>query len=253
MKIVIISKKDATERRVHIAEHMRSSKHEWHFVDAAEGEPIAELPLHPDARRLKGRDVPRGGIGCFQSHWLLWREFAKSDDDWLCVLEDDVLLDLSFDLDLLIKTLEDAGAHYIRLHFLYLRPYEKLGRFGRRTIIRFKSSPLGTQAYLISRTAASRLAQSITEIRTSIDDEMDKFWVHGLPVLALFPFPALELGVPSTIVTKPFQRDPRNLRDVAYRQSTKLLENARRLSSNFELRRFDDHCRRTFSQQAVRL
>ena len=252
MKIAVISRKDALERRSRIAKHLDTGAHEWFFVDASEGDPISELPLHTDARRLKGRELPRGEIGCFHSHWFLWRALAQSDDAWLCVLEDDVLLDLSLDFERLTQTLDGVGAHYIRLHFLFWAPHKNLGRFGRRTIVRFTSTPLGTQAYLISRTAAAKFVRSITEIRTSIDDEMDRFWIHGVPVLGLFPFPTLELGVPSTIFTQPFQRDPKTLPDILFRQVSRMAERGRRLSCNLRLRGFDDRCRRTLPQQVKR-
>jgi glycosyl transferase family 25 len=252
LKIAVISRKDALERRSRIAKHLDTGTCQWFFVDASEGDPIQELPVRRDARRLKGRELPAGEIGCFNSHWLLWRSLMQSEDEWLCVLEDDVLLDLSFDFAQLAKSLEGVGAHYIRLHFLFLTPHKRLGRFGRRTIVRFTSTPLGTQAYLISRTAAKQFVRSITQIRTSIDEEMDRFWIHGIPVLGLFPFPTLEMGVPSTIFTRPFQRDRKTLPDIFFRQRFRMAERRKRLSSNLQLRHFDAQCRRTFPQQFKR-
>jgi hypothetical protein len=89
-------------------------------------------------------------------------------------------------------------------------------------------------------------------VRTSIDEEMDRFWVHGIPTLALFPFPTLEQNVSSTIFKNPFKRDQKSIADVVFRQSFRLMERTRRLSSNLKLRSFDRRCMKTFAQQVSR-
>jgi glycosyl transferase family 25 len=73
-------------------------------------------------------------------------------------------------------------------------------QLGQRYLIRFGTPPWGTQAYIVSREGAARLTQSIKSISRPVDDEFDRFWQHGLPSYALFPYPVMELESSTTIV-----------------------------------------------------
>ena len=248
MKIAVISRTVALARRARMRDYLNTSSHDWFFFDAAEGSTASGLPLNPDARRIRGRVLAKGEIGCFQSHWLLWQMLSRSADDWICVIEDDVFLDPSFDFPALIGRLKAANIHLIRLHFLFLAQHEILGRFGRRSIVRFKRSPFGTQAYLISRQGASQLLQSITEIKRPIDDEMDRFWEHRLPIVALFPFPTLELTEHTSINTREISKDPLSIADIFFRRSERSSDAAKRLMANVALKSFDSRSRAIFKK-----
>jgi GR25 family glycosyltransferase involved in LPS biosynthesis len=47
------------------------------------------------------------------------------------------------------------------------------------------------QAYLVTRPAARRLLASIKKVTRPIDDEIDRYRVHGVPNRVIYPFPVL--------------------------------------------------------------
>lgn len=190
-RLSVISLQTAQMRRQVIRDHMSRCRFGWEFFDARDGSGETDPPYVP-ANAL-GRRLTRAEIGCFASHFELWRVFLRQPGpSWLCVLEDDVLLDYQFPLEALLARADAAGIHYIRLYSRFIRPFRVVAKFGERQLIRYRTAPYGTQAYLIRRTAAARLVESVTEIVRPIDDELDRFWAHDLPIYAIFPYPAFE-------------------------------------------------------------
>ena len=66
-------------------------------------------------------------------------------------------------------------------------------------LIRCTGYALGTQAYLLTRNGAEKLLRSGQRVRYPIDAFLDRYWEHGVPNLALFPFPVFERCQPSSI------------------------------------------------------
>ena len=80
-------------------------------------------------------------------------------------------------------------------------------------LIRITSYALGTQAYLITRDGAERFLRGATQVEAPIDVYMDKYWRHGVPNLALYPFPVFERFESSTIGETRFDKQPIPLAD----------------------------------------
>lgn len=134
-------------------------------------------------------------MGVFKSHVSLLDEFERTPDgEWLLVLEDDVWLDVQFPFDEIIAVLEQKGAHYLRLFARRHKPADVLMNIGPRQIIRYRTDPYGAQAYLINKTGVRRFRQAFDTIDRPVDDELGRFWVHGLEIYSIFPFPAVERG-----------------------------------------------------------
>jgi glycosyl transferase family 25 len=57
----------------------------------------------------------------------------------------------------------------------------------------------GTQGYLLTRAGAERLLKTIHSVVRPIDDELDRFWSHGVPIISVYPFPLIETNFGSTI------------------------------------------------------
>jgi GR25 family glycosyltransferase involved in LPS biosynthesis len=117
----------------------------------------------------------------------------------MVVLEDDVLLDERFDFGALPTLMSQLDIHYLKLYSRFLTRFRYLGRIGQRGLYRFVVPPYGSQAYVISKVGARRLVSAAKRIERPIDDEMDRYWVNGLPTYVLFPFPVLESELGSTI------------------------------------------------------
>ncbi len=197
----IVSLKGSELRRAHMARQMGQTRLGWSFFDACTALP-EDLTYNPDkARWARGRELSRGELGCYASHVTLWRWFLRESDlDVLCVLEDDIVIDWSF-FDQFEGVLNQfPQVDYIRLYAKAPAPFSYLGlTASRRHLVRFKHPVFGTQGYLLRRAGAERFLRGLSEVVRPIDDEMDRFWINGVPIVAVYPFPLTEIGFETTI------------------------------------------------------
>lgn len=197
--IRVISLPDSSRREA-MREQLDRIGRPWAFFDALRTAPD-DIPYDAArARRRHGRPLTAGELGCFASHRALWRfAAALPPDEMALVLEDDLLIDPRFFADI-----EAAGAAARR--YGYLRLYGKVpaglrleGPFLNRHLARSSGRVYGTQAYLLGPEAARRLLRSVAEVVRPVDNEIDRFWAHGLPSRMVFPYPVMEIGAGSTI------------------------------------------------------
>jgi glycosyl transferase family 25 len=201
----VISLKSSVERRQAVEENLASFQYRWTFFDALKADDAFDL--QPDLQRQLirfGRALSPNEIGCYKSHVQVLKEFvssppAPSTSSWLLVLEDDVWLDTSVDFMALINEIENRGMSYLRLFARRWKPAVVVKQLGEKQIIRFRTDPYGTQAYLINYRAAQNFLCYIQSIDMPIDDEYGRFWLNGLVPYALFPFPVVERTTRSTI------------------------------------------------------
>ena len=205
---------------------------EWAFFDAATVVPAFLVHDPVTVRATLRRDLTPGEIGCFASHAHLWRWLLDQPRDTaMIVLEDDLIIDPAFFTSLAAFDRETARIDYLRLYAKAPAGARVAGRIAGRHLVRYRGIAFGTQAYLIRQPAAARLAASITAIVRPIDDEMDRYWAHGVPNLGLFPFPVMELGLPSTIEGERRGLPPATWRDAGF-QARRIGESLRRRLAN---------------------
>jgi glycosyl transferase family 25 len=228
----VISLADCTDRRARMAEQLDATGLDWRFFDAWRTPP-AELPYDPARARIaRGRVLTAGELGCFASHWALWGDFLfNSDADLLLVLEDDLLLDPVFFQRLDAVVLAMGRIDYLRLYAKVPAGIRQEAHFLHRHVARFTGKAYGTQAYLLSRRGAARFRHSIRRVERPIDDEMDRFWAHGMPIRAVFPFPVMEVQYGSTIEETRRTLDPLGPLERARSLFSRGVEKARRLGS----------------------
>jgi glycosyl transferase family 25 len=173
---------------------------DWSFFNACTAVPAWLDHDRVAARATIRRDLTAGELGCFASHASLWRELAAAPDgSAMVVLEDDLLIDPEFFGALPAFDAAVADFDYVRLHAKAPTPARVIGRATGRHLVRYRGIAFGTQGYFIRKAAAQRLAASITRVIRPVDDEMDRYWAHGVPNIGVFPFPLLERAGPSTI------------------------------------------------------
>lgn len=198
--VAIISMSGAAERRARMREQMTAVPAPWRFVDAHTA-PDPELTLHERSwPRINGRVLNKAEVGCYSSHYSLWREHAQAaDDDLLLVLEDDAILDTDYLADL--GPLREVAARfgYVRFHCHMIAPAQTLFYQDRRRVIRFKRRVHGTLAYCIDARTARIFADRLRDLRRPVDVEMDRYWEHGVPIFCLYPFVAIERAAPTQI------------------------------------------------------
>lgn len=193
--VVVVSMPGATRRRSAFTARAARSYLSWRFFDAC-----TDLApgLTYDAKAVeknKGRQLTRGEIGCYSSHYAIWRDMAARGVPQCIVLEDDTIVDWAF-LSVLAAT--DLSAWDIP----YLRLYAKMPAFSRtvkrdflqrsRSIVEYVGHAYGTQAYVVTLDGAKAFLRACATIRRPIDDEMDRSWEHGVRNLAVFPAPVIE-------------------------------------------------------------
>ncbi|WP_196233079.1 glycosyltransferase family 25 protein [Sphingomonas segetis] len=200
-RIVVISMRDSIERRAAFLDRAKNAAVSWTFFDGLSGVVPGLVYDDSRARVLLGRSLGRGEIGCYASHYTLWTQLLRDDADQYVVLEDDVIVNWKFLEKLAQVDFGQSGIDYLRLYCLRpgrlsVRRYRYLEN---RHLIALRDPAYGTQGYVITRAGARRLVESCGRIVRPIDSQLDRYWEHGLPNLALFPFPIIDEFAGSTI------------------------------------------------------
>ena len=205
LQIVVISLANSS-RRARLIPALEAVGLPWSFFDA--NTKPTDRPYCPQrALEIWGRPLTAGEIGAAASHLEVIAACTKGPaDSWTLVLEDDVFLDPLFDYRKVIAMCDDLGLDYLRLYARAIAPMRHIAWLDQRQLVRFRRSPMGSQAYLISGRGAALASPQMPRIDRPIDWELDRFWHNGLPMYALFPFPAIELMSPSTV--SKFPNDP---------------------------------------------
>ncbi|MFN3209554.1 MAG: glycosyltransferase family 25 protein [Roseovarius sp.] len=201
LEIVVINLRRAEERRRIITSQFETLRRPWRFFEAHTE--LVNPALRYDSKRILrsyGRELTPSQLALWSSHYTVITDFATSgSSDYLLVFEDDVLFDTAFPIDALTGVCRDTGIDYMRLFGMYYARAQQLNYFYDRAIIRYRSSPAGAQAYLLSKKGAARVAETCRDIETAWDLSLDEFWKTGLPIHAVYPFPALERFTPTTV------------------------------------------------------
>lgn len=218
-------------------EQLDAAPLDWSFFDAWTGPP-SDLPYDPKrAVAQHGRELTAGELGCFASHWALWDSLIRDEaHDVMLVLEDDLLLNPVF-FDAMQTVAESAVPYgYLRLYAKVPAGIRLESPFLDRHVARFSGRAYGTQAYLITKDTARRWRKSIRELVRPIDDEMDRYWAHGIPARAVFPFPVMEIAYGSTIEAKRRRLDPLTKAQRLRWEVAKACEKARRHLADLQAR-----------------
>jgi glycosyl transferase family 25 len=204
--IRVISLADAHARRDALTERLAGTGLEWSFFDAHR-HPVVSY-CKRDAWIAKGRPLVPQELGCYSSHYSVWKEFLAGTSTQLLVLEDDVSGDWDYiKKDVLSFDFGSMGIHLLRLYAggptrckqLRVEP-ERCGKLRGRRIFQLLGYVEGALAYILSRQGAERLLEHCVKIERPVDDEMDRSWIHGVHSFALIPYPVMELQVPSQIL-----------------------------------------------------
>jgi glycosyl transferase family 25 len=201
VEVVVISLLRAAERRRLISEEFAGLAQPWSFFDAHTS--LANPALKYDEARIRrafGRTLSGPELGVWSSHYTVIQRFLdESRNDYLLVFEDDVIFDTAFPVSAFTALCEECGIHYIRLFGKHYADARRLSFFYDRSIIRYKSSPAGTQSYLVSKEGARRLVNGCRAVEATVDLAMDAFWKTGLPIYSVFPFPVIERFSPTSV------------------------------------------------------
>jgi glycosyl transferase family 25 len=202
----------------------------WKFF-SAHTQPSQDLSyLDRDAIVARGRPLHLRELACYSSHYAVWKKMLEDGTDQVLIIEDDVVIDWPFIKILVEENLSSLGIHYLKLFNKNPTRFKRLTcNFHGRWLVDCRGFAYGMQAYMLTQSGARRFLHLCKSVRRPIDDEMDRSWAHGVPNLAVFPFPAFERTTPSTIGAIRYEAPavPSHLRP--WRNAMRLTEKLRRL------------------------
>ena len=161
-------------------------------VDGAHAENLDWKQYNQSAclRRFGAALLPQE-IGCFASHFSLWRRCAQEGVPVL-VLEDDVTLLDDFPKMVDLAQMRIRERRLIRLSGLFDEPFRVVEEMGEYKLVRYLKGPLGGQAYMLSPEGAATLVEAASVWNEPMDHFLDRFWSHGVLPYAILPFAALQ-------------------------------------------------------------
>ena len=236
VEIVVISLLSAEQRRRRISAMFEGSQLNWRYYDAHNS--LQHSGLSYDAARVKktfGRTLSVPEIAICSSHVAVLEQYVTTGvADYILVFEDDVIFDINFPIERFGDFCRQKKIQYMRLFAKHYVEGITLGYFYDRHIVRFKTSPTGAQAYLMSKSGAKSFLQSFTAIDQPLDLALDSFWRTGLPLYSIFPFPIIEGFSRSQNLIPPYT-DARDLSDRITRFYTRAANKTKKAWANFEL------------------
>jgi glycosyl transferase family 25 len=201
-EIMVLSAPAAADRRARVRTMMADMEvRNWSFFDVVPAEDLPVAYSDEASFRAYGSVLSPPEVSCATSHLAMMQRLLDSDLSHVVVLEDDVFVDPQCDFDRLVRFAAATDINYLKLYARYFVPTRHLTTIGRYSLYRTSWPALGTQAYVLSRAGARHLLDhvSVTGLVHPIDVSMDRFWENGLPTLVFYPFPLIELMVPTTI------------------------------------------------------
>ena len=201
VEIVVISLPTAAARRRKIEAMFRGTGFNWTYFDAHTSlkHPGLRYDLG-EVKRLFGRTLSGPEIAVCSSHVAVLSDFLeRGSTEYILVLEDDVIFDTDFPLEEFGAFCSGNNIDYVRLFGKHYADAVRLGFFFDRSIVRYKTSPAGAQAYLMSKAGARKFLESYRSIDATVDLAMDEFWITQLPIYSIFPYPIIERYSPTSI------------------------------------------------------
>ena len=210
IQIVVISLEHSLDRKKKVAEVLSKTNLNWSFLLAVDGRelnyPIPEYPSKK-VNRLLGFALTPNEIGCFLSHKETWKLAVKKNMVTI-FFEDDFILLPHFEevIQLLMNHPEQWGL--VRLQALCTCSDKLHLEFGKFSLYRNQNDPLGATAYIVKPESAIKLIQNSASIYEPLDHFLEHYQKHGVPMLAIKPYPVDISKAESTISDRPTNRIP---------------------------------------------
>lgn len=250
MRVYVINLERSVVRRETMLARLDALAVNYKFfpaIDGAAGKHL-DFPNYCDEFCLKSwrRPLTAGEVGCFASHYLLWKHCVEYNEP-LIVMEDDVTVSPRFVQALqLLPNLAALG--YIRLAGTSAAAYRILWEdlSADWKLVRFLRGPMGTQCYALFPHGAARLLARAAKWTQPVDDYIDSFWLHDVSCLGLHPFVVSMSKTIDSTISLPGQSPSALMRNRVWRPKRFLarkLSELRRDCANLEyglgLRRFE--------------
>lgn len=193
MKNVVISLPSATRRRALMEREFERLQLQFHFHDAIDGATLsAEQRAMVDevaARRKALYSRSPGEIACWLSHMAVLSEFACGESESMAVFEDDARLKGNLASVLEALSIDTHGFDIVKLscrrrNFKIYKCADLLPGYSIGII---NGYDLGSDGYVISRSAAKQLVDSFPKYVRPMDQLITRYWENRLAVGYMHP------------------------------------------------------------------
>ncbi len=209
--IFVVSLERETERRDFMRSQLASLSLDFQIFDAVDGSRLDEGDYRDRWQGdwwkvMRGRELSPGEIGCFLSHYALWKRMVATGEEHAVIMEDDVIVGQGYSD--VVRAVLGCGWKW---DIVLLSPRKRyptdcvlcqLDDSG-RSLVRFRRRVGGCLAYLIHIDAARVLLDYCRNIRAPIDWMYAEWWRNGLSFYGTDPAVVSHRKSPSTIRTLP--------------------------------------------------
>lgn len=210
--IYVISLAREAERRMAMRYQLLSHSLKFEIFDAVDGRELDQSNYHHRMqtewwRRMRGRQMSPGMIGCFLSHYALWERMVETGTPYAAILEDDALLEGDFTvvIEEIMGMAAETNWDVVLLSAKRQYPIDLTlaSLNGNRSLVRYRRRVGGTVGYLIRLEAAQALLHYCWRIRAPISWLYAEWWQNGLTFLSVDPAVVRHANFPPVIETQP--------------------------------------------------
>ena len=195
---VCINVAGSTERRAHMERNMDDFGIPLRFFNAITPDTRAQVEndySEARTRRWCRRPLAPTEQACALSHIQVWREFLRSDNDYLMVFEDDVRFQPEF-MEVVQAVLAlPAVPDFIKFSGMREPPcvQKQSLNIGKYALFLNAYGPLDATCYLLTKASAERLERYCVKMFLPIDIMMDRTYEHGVACYSVRPYPARQI------------------------------------------------------------
>jgi len=171
MRVVVINLDKSRDRMKKISENLNNLNVPFQRFSAIYGKDLNKSQIKENTTLMCRSFLCNFGIiGCAMSHVTIWKEFLNSEDDYICVMEDDAIISEKFpkllsDVDTIYQ---NTNFNFLSLFCLGLCSFSKDVRVNEYTLAK-SLFPLSAVCYILSKKGAKRILEFIDKINYNID------------------------------------------------------------------------------------
>lgn len=214
LKIVVISLKRATDRRVAVEKQFSGMNLDWEFLDATDGyqyQPSAKEYDAKKVQKLQGYQITPAEIGCFVSHRSAW-EMCLSEQRPTLIFEDDFVLLPQFYEAIQLIMATNTPWEALRIQGLQDTNHNVIEQIGGFEIVQNIDDPIGLAAYILRPAGAEKLIANGQEIYEPVDHYFEHINKNSLVIHAIRPYIVEVSLAPSTIDDRPDRKPLKGLK-----------------------------------------
>jgi glycosyl transferase family 25 len=162
-----------------------------HFFNAIDCQENEHIPFKTKyfsklTKYFRAKDLTAGELACYASHYCMWLECIKLNEP-IIVLEDDIIIENHFAEG--IKNIISSNYSFVKLSSIniYSKDRAKTNHYINKNFILSHKRVDGAQGYYITPFAANAFIKHSRKWYKPVDDYMESFWIHNIPIITYHP------------------------------------------------------------------